>query len=187
MLMLKHRQFVCGLVTGVLVAGAGAVAAQQIARPLSPEPPPPQAAVPATRPFTADAGLMFSVIKPDKVADYESVMARVKETLSKSTDPKRKQQALGWRVMKGLETGIGGNIVYVWLIDPPAKGADYTVTDILREAFPTEVQDLWAKYVACFVNGQVMLNMQQTLTMGPTQGKSPASAPAFPATPASRF
>ena len=54
-------------------------------------PPPP--AVPASRKFTADAGMIFSVVKPDKTTDFEAVMARVKEGLAKSQDPKRKQQA----------------------------------------------------------------------------------------------
>ena len=128
------------------------------------------AAVPSTRPFTADAGIMFSVIKPDKVADFEMVMGRVKEGLAKSSDPLRKQQALSWRVFKGVETGPGGNVVYIWLVDPPVKDADYTVTAILTEAFPNEAQDLWAKYTACFVSGQTMLNLKLTTNMSPTAG-----------------
>ena len=128
------------------------------------------AAVPATRPFTADAGIMFSVIKPDKVADFEMVMGRVKDGLAKSTDPQRKQQALSWRVFKGVEAGPGGNIIYIWLVDPPVKDADYTVTAILTEAFPNEAQDLWAKYTACFVSGQTMLNLKLTTNMSPTAG-----------------
>ena len=128
------------------------------------------AAVPATRPFTADAGIMFSVIKPDKVADFEMVMGRVKDGLAKSTDPLRKQQALSWRVFKGVEAGPGGNIIYIWLVDPPVKDADYTVTAILTEAFPNEAQDLWAKYTACFVSGQTMLNLKLTTNMSPTAG-----------------
>ena len=128
------------------------------------------AAVPATRPFTADAGIMFSVIKPDKVADFEMVMARIKDALSKSADPARKQMALSWRVFKGLEPAPGGNVVYVWFLDPPIKDADYTVTSILTEAFPTEAQDLWSKYIACFVSGQTMLNLQQIVNMSPTAG-----------------
>ena len=129
---------------------------------------PPQPAVPASRRFTSDAGVMFSVIKPDKTADFEAVMARVKEGLAKSEDPKRKAQALGWRVFKGIEPGPGGNVVYMWILDPPVKDADYTITEILREAFPSEAQDLWAKYQACFVSGQTMLNLQLTLHMSPT-------------------
>ena len=130
--------------------------------------PTPPAAVPASRTFTSDAGIMFSVIKPDKTADFEAVMARVKEGLGKSEDPKRKQQALSWRVFKGVEAGPGGNVVYIWLLDPPVKDADYTITAILREAFPSEAQDLWAKYQACFVSGQTMLNLQLTTSMSPT-------------------
>ncbi len=68
---------------------------------------------------------MFSLIKPDKTADFEAVLARVKEALGKSSDPKRKAQALSWRVLKGLETGPGGNVVYVWLLDPAVKDEDY--------------------------------------------------------------
>ena len=131
------------------------------------------AAVPASRKFTSDAGMMFSVIKPDKLADFEMVMARIKDALSKSADPARKQMALSWRVFKGLEAGPGGNIVYVWFMDPPVKDADYTVTSILTEAFPSEAQDLWSKYIACFVSGQTMLNLQQIANMSPTAGTIP--------------
>lgn len=158
-----------------------AIAAGQVpAAAQPPQPPPvaqppgtpaaPPAAVPSSRKFTTDAGLMFSVIKPDKTADFEMVMAKVKEALGKSQDPKRKQQALSWRVFKGQETAPGGGIVYVWFIDPPVKDVDYTVTDILTEAFPNEAQDLWAKYTACFVSGQTMLNLAATLNMSPTAG-----------------
>ena len=131
----------------------------------------PAPAVPASRKFTSDAGVVFSTIKADKTADFEAVMARVKEGLSKSSDAKRKQMALSWRVYKGIEPGPGGSVVYVWFIDPPIKDVEYTVTDILRESFPNEAQDLWAKYVACFVSGQTMLNLQLTTNMSPTAGQ----------------
>ena len=164
--------------SSVLFLALAAVSAAAQTAPQSPAAPapapgqaaatPPQPAVPASRRFTSDAGVMISVIKPDKTADFEAVMARVKEGLGKSEDPKRKAQALGWRVFKGLEAGPGGNVVYMWILDPPVKDADYTVTEILREAFPSEAQDLWAKYQACFVSGQTMLNLQLTMTMSPT-------------------
>jgi hypothetical protein len=166
-----------GLILLFVALAAVSAAAQTAPQPpAAPAPAPGQAAatpqtpssVPASRRFTSDAGVMFSVIKPDKVADFEAVMARVKDGLAKSDDPKRKQQALGWRVFKGLEPGPGGNIVYMWILDPPVKDADYTITEILREAFPSEAQDLWAKYQACFVSGQTMLNLQLTTNMSPT-------------------
>jgi hypothetical protein len=131
----------------------------------------PAAAVPASRKFTSDSGMIFNIIKPDKTADFELVMARVKEALGKSQDPKRKQQALSWRVFKGIEAGPGGNVVYVFFMDPAVKDQDYTVSQILAEAFPNEVQDLWAKYTQAFVSGQTMLNLQQTTNMSPTVPK----------------
>ena len=39
------------------------------------------------RTFTSDAGVIFSAIKPEKAADFEAVMARVKDALTKSTNP----------------------------------------------------------------------------------------------------
>jgi hypothetical protein len=132
--------------------------------PATPAPPP---SVPASRKFTADAGVVFSTIKPDKTADFEAVMARVKEALGKSQDPQRKQQALSWRVFKGLEAGPGGAVIYMWVLDPPVKDVEYVITDILREAFPNEAQDLWAKYTQCFVGGQTMLNLQLVVNMSP--------------------
>jgi hypothetical protein len=135
--------------------------------PLAGQPAPPPPSVPASRKFTSDSGIMFSVIKPDKTADFEAVLGRVKEALAKSQDPKRKQQALSWRVFKGLEAGPGGNVVYIWFLDPVVKDEEYSITTILSEAFPNEAQDLWAKYTACFVSGQTMLNLAQVLNMSP--------------------
>ena len=124
-------------------------------------------AVPASRKFTAETGVMFSLILANKTADFEAVLARVKEALAKSQDPKRKQQALSWRVLKGVEPGPGGNIFYLWIFDPAVKDVEYSITTILTEAFPSEAQDLWAKYIACFASPQSMLNLQQVLSMGP--------------------
>lgn len=162
----------------VIVLAAGSPAAAQSPQQPPAQPPaaagqaaaPPPPAVPTSRRFTSDAGIIFSVIKADKTADFEAVMARVKEGLSKSADAKRKQMALGWRVFKAVEPGPGGNVVYVWIIDPPVKDVDYTVTEILKEAFPSESQDLWAKYTACFVSGQTMLNLDLKLNMSPNAG-----------------
>lgn len=112
--------------------------------------------------------MMFLLIKPDKTADFEAVMAKVKEALGKSQDPKRKQQAQNWQMFKATEPGPGGNVLYIWWLDPPAKNADYTISALLAEAFPTEVQDLWTKYTGAFVSGQTMLNLTLTLNMNPT-------------------
>ena len=44
--------------------------------------------------------MVLNFIKPDKTADFEAVIAKLKEALAKSEKPERKQQAAGWKVFK---------------------------------------------------------------------------------------
>ena len=129
---------------------------------------PKAAGPPVPRTFTSDAGIIFSAIKPGKGADFEAVMARVKEALGKSNDPRRKQQAAAWRVFKSAEPGPGGSILYLSFVDPPIKDEEYSVSNILAEAFPEEAQTLWRRYIDCFVDGQTLLNLVLTTNMNPT-------------------
>jgi hypothetical protein len=129
------------------------------------------------RTFSSDAGMLFNMIKPDKTADFEAIIARVKEALAKSPNPIRKQQAAGWKVFKSVEPGMplpDGTraVLYIFYIDPAVKDADYTVTKILAEAFPSEVQDLYNKLVACYPQqgGQSIVNLQLIGNMSPTAG-----------------
>ena len=61
-------------------------------------------------------------IKPDKTADFESVMAKLRDALAKTDKPERKQQASGWKIYKSTEPGPGGNVLYVAVITPVAQG-----------------------------------------------------------------
>jgi len=126
-------------------------------------PPAPAAAQaapapPQTRVFTGDVGIMFNVIKPDKTADFEMVVGKLKDALAKSEDPVHKQMAAGWRVLKNPEPIQGGNYLYAFLIDPVVKDADYTVSRILAKSFPAEVQELFKVYAACFATGVTLQN-----------------------------
>ena len=42
--------------------------------------------------FMSDASLLINYVKPDKTADFEMVMGKVKEALAKSEKPERKAQ-----------------------------------------------------------------------------------------------
>ena len=75
-------------------------------------------------------------VKPDKTADFESVMAKLHQALAKSDKPERRQQASGWKIFKSTEPGPGGNVLYVAIIFACGKGADYTVAKILYESVP---------------------------------------------------
>ena len=146
-----------GLVVGMLSAGsalAQAAPAQQAAAP------------PAKRVFSGDSGLVLNFIKADKTADFESVMAKLKEALNKSDKLERKQQAAGWKILKAAEPGAGGAVLYVFVIDPVVKDADYTVSTILAEGFPSEVNAIFKQYADSFAQGQNFVNLTTVLKLG---------------------
>ena len=190
---LVRRNIVVGiLATGALLVSQSA-SAQDPAAPAAPagtaqpapgaaQPAPSQPAQPAQPglTFDGDAGLLFMQIKPDKTADFESVMAKLRDALTKTDKPERKQQATGWKIYKSTEPGPGGNVLYVAVINPVLKGADYTVAKILYEVFPTEVQTIFPAYRDSFAAGLSRTNLSLVQDFGAAgQGQTPA-APAPP-------
>jgi hypothetical protein len=103
--------------------------------------------------------MVLNFIKADKTADFEAVIVKLKEALQKSEKPERKQQAASWKVFKSPDPAQGGNVLYVFVIDPSVKGADYTVSTILNEAFPQEVQALYKQYAEAYASGQNFVNL----------------------------
>jgi hypothetical protein len=151
-------------VFGALAASAHAQTQQTAQQPAQPAQQ-AQAAV-STRTFPGDAGMILNFIKPDKVADFEAVMAKLKEALQKSEKPERKQQAAGWKIFKSPDPA-GANTLYVFIIDPTVKGADYSVANILAEAFPPEqVNELYKQYAGAYAQGQNIVNLNMLLELG---------------------
>ena len=97
--------------------------------------------------FESDGGVILHFIKPDKTADFEMLVAKLKEALSKSEKPERKQQAASWKLFKASEPGAGGAVMYVSIMHPAVKDADYYIPIIINEAFPTEGQALYKTYL----------------------------------------
>jgi hypothetical protein len=93
------------------------------------------------------------------------VMVKLKEALSKSQKPERKQQAAGWKVFRANEPGANGSVLYLFTIDPAVKGVDYAVSNILAEAFPSEVQDLYKKYSESYASGQNIVSLQMVTNL----------------------
>jgi hypothetical protein len=77
--------------------------------------------------FTGDVALVAYAINPDKTGDYEKVIAALKDSLAKSEAPEAKQQLAGWKVIKAMTPQPDGSIVYIHIIDPVVKGADYGI------------------------------------------------------------
>ncbi len=152
------RRIVFGVFAGALSAGTVFAQAAPAQQPPA-QPPAAAAAAPTTRTFANDGGMVLNFIKPDKTADFEAVVGKLKEALKKSEKPERKQQAASWKVFKSPDPAAGGNVLYVFVIDPSVKGADYTVSTILAEAFPQEVNDLYKQYAEAYASGQNFVNL----------------------------
>jgi hypothetical protein len=148
------KVFVSGAaLVAMTFAGASTVAAQE------------PAAAPAAPRFTlpGEAVLITMLIKPDKTADFELVLNKLKEALNKSEKPERKQQAAGWTILKSSQPAQG-NAVYLMLIDPVVKGAEYDITMLISEVFPVEVQEIFAKYKEAFA-GRGVAEVTKFMTM----------------------
>lgn len=115
--------------------------------------------------LNGDAAIVTLLIKPDKTADFEHVLARLKDALQKSENPKRREQAAGWRVFKSAQLAQG-NAVYVMRIDPVFKGEEYDITRLIAEVFPVEVQELFLKYKDAFA-GRGVTELTSLMSMTP--------------------
>jgi hypothetical protein len=147
--------FVPGVVSSVYIAGFSfAQAKEQTAAPTN------------TRRFASDAGLVLNFVKADKAADFEAVMAKLKQALQTSDKPERQQQAAGWKVFRAAEPGADGSVLYVFMIDPAVKTADYTVSTILAEQYPAEVQALFKQYADAYATGQNFVNLTLLSALG---------------------
>ena len=120
---------------GMLAAANVAVAQEAPAKPVLP--------------LEGDAVVITMLIKPDKTADFESVLAKYKESLEKSEKPARKQQLAGMKVFKSTQAAQG-NAVYIIYVDPVVKDEEYDISRVIAEVFPTEVQEIFNKYKESF-------------------------------------
>ena len=132
--------------------------------------PPPQQTPPAQQTyqpvtFPGDAAMALNYIKADKAADFEAAMGKIKEALQKSAVPERKQQATGWKVFKSPDPAGEGQVLYVWLIDPVVKGADYGVGKILSEGFPADANTIFKQYADAYAKGQLKINLNNVAAM----------------------
>ena len=106
-----------------------------------------------------DVALWSVSIRPDKTADYEQILGKVKEALQKSQAPEAKQQLAGWKVIKAPKPMPDGNIIYTHVITP-VPGADYNILQVLYATVtdPTEQKSLYDLYRGAFVGNIGLAN-----------------------------
>jgi hypothetical protein len=180
--MSVRSALVAPLALGVMMVGTAQVARAQTPSPAQPQQPAtqqPATPQPATPPaaaqaapekaenptFTAPAGLLLVQIKPDKTADYEAMITKLKDALSKSEKPERKAQAQGWKIFKTDLPGPSGAVTYFAIVDPVIKGNDYNMRAILTEAFGVAETNTIYKTLADSVAGQQLVALTTSVTM----------------------
>ena len=113
--------------SGVLLAGAILVLPAFSQQALAQEKGPQKTT------YTGDMVIAAYVVNAGKDADYEKVIATLKDSLAKSPRPEAKQQLAGWKVVKNSAAQPDGSSLYVHVITPVVKDADYTITNIVYE------------------------------------------------------
>ncbi len=101
--------------------------------------------------FNGETALLTVAIRPDKTAEFDRILSKLRAALMKSSDPQRQQQAAGWKVIRLATALPDGNVAYVHVVDPVVPGAGYGVMQILYDAFPDERQQLYELYRDAFV------------------------------------
>lgn len=145
------------------VMGLALVAATFVAVPAAAQEQPQEPQKPVLT-LDGDAAVISILIKPDHVAGFEEVLAKLKEALQKSENPVRRKQAAGWKIFKSTQAAQG-NAVYVFVIDPVVKGEEYDITRLIAEVFPVEVLELFPKYRDAFA-GRAISTMTGFMVMG---------------------
>src|SRR3954467_7055961 len=142
------RRSVVTMTVALMLALASAAFAQTppagqppAGQPPAGQPPagqPPAAAAPAApkeprMALTGAAGAFMFVIKADQTAAFEELVGKLKEAMTASDNPVRKQQVAGWKVFKAAEPS-GTNALYVCVVDPAVPAAEYDPLVILSES-----------------------------------------------------
>jgi hypothetical protein len=143
----------------------------------------PAPAALAARTFTAPTGVIFNVVRPERVVDFELVIGYLQAALEKSTNPQIQAQARGWRTFKATEPGPNGTVLYVFLLDPTVNGADYALGPILGDAYPDQIEQIWKLYQGALASPGSLLNLTP---VQPPPLPTPGTAPAPAAAPAVR-
>ena len=117
-------------------AAAGQPAAQQPAQQQT------QEQAPQKTTYTGDMVIAAYAINSDKIAEYDQVIATLKDSLSKSMRPEAKQQLAGWKIMKNSAPQPDGSTLYVHVISPVVPDADYSITNLVYEVVTDPMERL---------------------------------------------
>jgi len=125
----------------------------------------PAAQAPTKTTFDADTVVWIFAVNPGKDAEYEQVIAKLKESLGKSTAADAKQQASGWTVTKSTKPLTNdGSSTYIHVISPVVKGADYSIVNIVYSASTDEEKRAFYELDRGSLKGPLSLMLSNTVS-----------------------
>lgn len=153
------------LILALLAAQAPAPPTPQTAQP-PPEAQPTTPPDPGAALFTTDVGLLLVAVKPDRVKDYEAAILALQEGFQKSSDAARREMAKGWHVYKAMETDAKKNALYVHVLFPAIKHADYRPSLLLDELLAGAPPEIVLKYRDALAGPPSKLSLIELAYMG---------------------
>ena len=105
--------------------------------------------------FTTPAGLLLVQVKPDQTAAFEELASKLQAALSTTSDAALKAQGAAWKIYKATEP-MGGNALYVVVVDPAVAGTEYNPIDVLYKTMTDEqkrapeTQEMFKRFAAAF-------------------------------------
>jgi hypothetical protein len=139
---------------GLVAAGTGHAFTQ--ATPPQQPATPPAPAQPDAFTFKTDMLLFFPVAE-GATADFEMVLNKIKELLTKSEKPERQAQAKSIQVFR-IEPAANGISTYAMLVSPAVKDVSYDFGKILSEGMPPDqVQGVFQKLTGS-LKGQLSMS-----------------------------
>ena len=172
------RSFVTStFVLALALAPAAAFAQTPPAQPPAGQQPPAAAPAAPAAPklgFSTPAGLLLVQVKADQTAVFEEMMAKIKTGLAASDKADLKQQATGLKLYKAAE-GMGGNALYVIVVDPAVATGEYSFLDAIAKGMTPEQQrdpataELYKKFLAAYAPDGKMLGLNK-LNLTPVGG-----------------
>ena len=139
-----------GFRRSIVYAVAAIVAAGIVSHAQAPPRPAAQEYV-----FPTGAGVLFFHVRPERAQDFEAIVKRIAESLDRSTDPVRRQQAAHWRIYRSAEAPRDA-VIYLFFFDPAVSGADYDPIKVLSEDAPAELSGLFERLRADIVRVERM-------------------------------
>jgi hypothetical protein len=138
-------------------------AGQAPAQPAGQAAAPAQPAAPKVA-FTTPAGVLLVQIKPDKTADFEELVTKLKAGIGKTTDETIKKQGAGLKVFKATEP-FNNNTLYLVMFDPAVPASEYDMFTMLsktmtpEEQRAPEVAAMWKRFADAFGAGLGKLSL----------------------------